>query len=126
MKRSWIGFALLLVLLGGSLAVTWVMDAIHDPIAEDLEQAAECALLGDWVNAAIFSQRAEKNWEEWEHFRGCFADHTPIEEIDGFFATVEVYCAAQEDVAFAAACAETAEKVEAVGDAHGLFWWNVL
>lgn len=124
MKRSWIGLIVLLVLLACSLLVTWAMDTIHDPIAEDLEQAAECALLGDWGNANRFCRRAAEAWEEWNHFRSCFADHTPVEEIQAELSAIEVYRAAQENVAFAAACAETAEKIEAVGDAHGLLWWN--
>lgn len=126
MKRSWIGFALLVLLLMAGLAVTWAMDAIHDPIAEDLAQAAECALLGDWANAERFSRQAEESWEKWEHFRACFADHTPVEEVSAGFAEVHAYRAAEEHADFAAACGSLAEKVEAVGDAHGLFWWNVL
>ena len=45
MKRSWIGFALLLVLLAGGIAATWGMAKCHEPIARDLENAAKTALL---------------------------------------------------------------------------------
>ena len=51
MKRCWFGAGLLIVLLAVSLGVTWGMDKIHEPIAADLKQAAECAELGDWHNA---------------------------------------------------------------------------
>lgn len=37
MKRSWIGFVLLLVLLAGGIAATWGMAKCHEPIARDLE-----------------------------------------------------------------------------------------
>ena len=47
MKRSWIGFALLLVLLAGGIAATWGMAKCHEPIARDLENAAKTALQGD-------------------------------------------------------------------------------
>ena len=40
MKRSWIGFVLLLVLLAGGIAATWGMAKCHEPIARDLENAA--------------------------------------------------------------------------------------
>ena len=33
MKRSWIGFALLLVLQSGGIAATWVMAECHEPIS---------------------------------------------------------------------------------------------
>ena len=126
MKRSWFGFGILLVLLIAALLTTWAMDEIHEPIAGDLEQAAEYALLDDWENAELFYGRAAGKWEKWEHFRACFADHTPVEEISAAMAELEVYGIARENAAFAAACAETAEKVEAVGEAHGLVWWNFL
>lgn len=126
MKRSWFGLALLLVLLAGALLVTWTMERIHEPIARELEQAGACALAGQWHRAESLAEDAEVRWEKWAHFRGCFADHTPMEEIDGGFAQVKAYSQAGEPVDFAAACAQTARRVEAMGQAHGLNWWNVL
>ena len=49
-----------------------------------------------------------------------------MEEIDGGFAQVKAYSQAGEPADFAAACAQTARRVEAMGQAHGLNWWNVL
>ena len=126
MKRCWFGAGLLIVLLAASLGVTLGMDKIHEPIAADLKQAAECAELGDWHNAEEFSRRAEDAWNKWEHFRACFADHTPMEEIDALFAQVEVYAAAREEAEFAAGCAELSRRMEAMANAHGAQWWNVL
>lgn len=126
MKRSWIGLVLLLVLLVSSLLTTWAMNRIHEPIEADLQQASEYAILGDWVNADKFFHQAKENWEKWEHFRACFADHTPAEEIDGGFAMLEIYRVTREDAAFAAGCNELARKAAAVGEAHGLVWWNIL
>ncbi len=126
MRRSRIGFFLLLVLLAGALGVTWGMEKIHEPIARELEQAADRALAGDWESADALSEDAALRWERWAHFRGCFADHTPMEEIDGILAEVSVCRAAREKADFAAACACAARKVAAMGQAHGLSWWNVL
>jgi len=126
MKRSWIGFLLLVVLLAGSLLATGVMTRIHEPIEADLKQAAECAILGDWENTGRLLLQAEQEWKQWEHIRGCFADHNPVEEIDAALAQLKVYCAAQETVAFAGACCNLARKVAAVGEAHELVWWNLL
>lgn len=126
MKRCWFGLGLLIVLLAASLGVSWGMDRIHKPIAADLNQAAECALLGDWYNAEEFSRRAEAQWQKWEHFRACFADHTPTEEIGAELAAMAESREERETAEFAAACARTAKMVQAVGDAHGLYWWNLL
>lgn len=126
MKRSWIGLGLLLVLLAISLLVTWGMDRIHDPIAGALEQAAAETLQGDWENAGRLFDNARGSWEKWAHFRTCFADHSPVEEIDADFASLGVYRTAREDADFAAGCMELSEKVAAVGEAHGLVWWNIF
>ena len=126
MKRCWFGLVLLVVLLAVSLTVTWGMDRIHRPIAADLNQAAECAELGDWYHAEQFSQRAEENWVKWEHFRACFADHSPTEEVSQELAAMAQNRLEREEAEFAASCARAAKMVQAVGDAHALCWWNLL
>ena len=126
MKRVWFGAGLLIVLLAVSLIVTWGMDRIHTPIAGDLQQAAACAQLGDWPRAMEYSQRAEQSWKKWEHFRACFADHTPTEEVSAELAAMNTARQKQETTEFAASCARAAKMVQAVGDAHALCWWNLL
>lgn len=126
MKRSWIGCGMLVALLAVSLAVTWGMDRIHEPIARKLEDAADCALAGEWERAEALALDAGADWKKWTHFRGCFADHSPMEEIEANFAELEVYTAARETVSFAASCGQIARQVEAMGQAHGLTWWNLF
>lgn len=126
MKRGWIGLGLLLALLAGSIAVTRAMDRGHDPIARELETASDLALEGDWETAAALARNAKAEWEDKWNFGAAFADHEPMEEIDGLFAQVEVYVRAREEVSFAAVCAELSKRLEAMGDAHGLTWWNLL
>lgn len=126
MKRSWIGLGMLVALLILSLLVTVGMDRIHAPIARQLESAADYALAGDWDMASALASGAGTEWEKWAHFRGCLADHNPMEEIGANFAELEVYGIARETVAFAASCSEIAKQVQAMGDAHGMVWWNLL
>lgn len=126
MKRVWFGVGLLALLLAVSLAVTWSMDRIHQPIADDLRQAAVRGEQGDWSNAEAYSLRAEGAWHRWAHFRACFADHTPTEEVTAELAAMETARKARETADFTAACARAAEMVEAVGNAHALCWWNLL
>lgn len=126
MKRCWIGGALLLVLLAASLGVTWAMGEIHEPIQADLNRAAEAALAGDWNGGRLWFLRARDRWEQWEHFRACFADHTPAEDISAGFKALEVHCRIRELDDFAADCRELARKAAAMGEAHGLNWWNLL
>lgn len=126
MKRSWIGAGLLALLLASAALVTWGMDRVHEPIARELDSAAEFALSGNWDQAEALAKKADAAWQESRNFSACFADHGPMEEIDGDFAQLEVYANAREGVAFAAAAAQLSQKVQAMGDAHGLVWWNVL
>ena len=104
MKRSWIGFALLLVLLAGGIAATWGMAECHEPIARDLENAAKTALQGDMARGESLMLQARDAWGRSRHLGACFAAHTPMEEIAALFAQVEVYAAAREETDFAAGC----------------------
>ena len=126
MKRSWIGFVLLLILLLGSLLVTKTMVDIHEPIESKLLQSAEAAMDGDWNRAEELFYHAEADWKDSAHFRGCFADHNPAEEIDAAFSLLQVTCAAKDSVAFAGGCRSLARQVAAVGEAHELVWWNLF
>lgn len=126
MKRSWFGLGLLMLLLAVSLLSSWAMLAIHQPISRDLEQAGEVTLLGQFPEGRALAVRARAGWEKWAHFRACFSDHTPVEEIDAAFAELFSYGAAGEDAAFAAACSQLAQQVKAVGEAHGIYWWNLF
>ena len=126
MTRSWIGFILLVVLLLGCLLVTKTMVDIHDPLESRLLQAGQAAMDGHWVQAQELFRQAEEDWKEHAHFRGCFADHNPVEEIDAAFAMLRVTCAARDQVAFAGGCRSLARQVATVGEAHELTWWNLF
>lgn len=126
MKRSWIGFVLLILLLLGSIWSARMMDNIHNPIEGTLQQAAQCAMDGNWQKAGDFFRKAEESWKQWEHLRSCFADHTPVEEIDTDFEMLKICCAAKETISFTGGCLQLARQVAAVGEAHELVWWNLL
>lgn len=126
MKRGWIGFGLLALLLTGGLLVTWRMDRCHSAISKDLEQAVQYAIDEDWQMAAALTDKAHSDWDSAWGFSAAFADHGPMEEINGLFAELKVYEKIRKETDFAATCAELAEKISAMGDAHGLMWWNLL
>ena len=125
MKRSIFGFGLLAVLLLASLGVTEWMDTLHSPIADCLQQAQALAEK-DPAGAAALAQQAKKAWRDAEPLSACFADHNPMEEIGQEFAQLEIFADREEWVAFAASCGSLAEKVQAMSDAHGLKWRNIL
>ncbi len=126
MKRFWFGVILLIVMAAEGFLVTWGMAKVHDPVAENLTQAGEYALSGNWDKAEQISRDAKTFWDTHSLFRACFADHTPMEEINACFGELEIYCRMREETAFAASCMEVSEKVKAMGEAHGLVWENLL
>lgn len=126
MKRCWIGLGLLIVLLAGSIAVTWRMGRCHEPMTEAVTQAAERALDGDWGNALSLTEKARASWEKSWGISAAFADHEPMEEINGLFAELEVYAKARDGTGYAAVCAQLRTALEAMGEAHGFVWWNLL
>ena len=126
MKRSWIGFSLLLILLVVSLIVTGFMTRIHESIELDLRQAGRCALDRDWESAELFQRRALRTWRKWAHLRACFADHNPVEDIDADFAALEVYLQTRETISYSALSSALSSQVAAVGEAHEPVWWNLF
>ena len=126
MRRSRIGLWLLLILLGLGLLVTWAMERFHEPVAGELEAAADHAMSGSWERAALLARFAREDWEKRQWFRAWFADHNPIEEIDGDFARLEIWSAEKDTLSFAAGCAELARKIRAMGEAHSLALENIL
>lgn len=120
MKRSWFGFALLMVILACALLVSWVMTSVHRPVSQSLQQAADFALAGDWEEARRAAKNAEQQWQAWNGVRLCFADHTPAQDIDSAFAELRAYSAKKVTADFAAACLSLKERVDAMGKAHGL------
>ena len=126
MKRSWIGFGMLLVILALSLLATGMMTRIHEEVALELKQSEECALLGDWDNVHLFLTRARRNWTKQEHLRSCLMDHTPAEEMDAAFAALEVYRQGKDSLTYRAACATLVNRMEALAEAQKLTWWNIF
>ena len=124
MKRCIFG-AVLLAAVG--LACLWTGAALNrftEPVCRDLELAREEALAGSWDGAREHSLAAQKAWTGKWHGLASAADHTPLEDIDDLFARLEVFRQLEKDDEFAALCAQLSCRLEAVGNAHTLSWWN--
>lgn len=126
MKRLWIGVGLLVFLLVSGLVMPEIIDACHEPVVADLEQAAELAMAGRWEKARYLSDRAEESWEEKRPVTASFAEHEPMDEIDGLFAQLEVYAEARDAVLYSGTCVYLSSKLEALGDYHDMTLWNLL
>ena len=126
MKRSWIGLFLLILLFAGSLLASHVMVTVHTDSAENLEQAAQFAMEGNWPAAAFLTAQAQSSWKRYDFLRAALANHSPSEEIDAHFAVLSIYGSAKDSVNFAALSRQIANKIHAIGDAHSLKFHNLL
>lgn len=126
MKRLWIGIFFLVALLLGTIAGSLAMDAIHDPISNQLREASDAAQAQDWARADTLTQQAHARWSHYWALTASFADHNPMDDIDALFAELEVYRAQREAVHFAATCAHLSELSRAMEESHNLSLWNLL
>lgn len=126
MKRTMWGSLILLVLLIGGLVVSFGMRAVHSDICRLLQQAEAAAEGEDWQNATSLAKEAQLAWEKHHAFTASFADHNPMDELDGLFAELMVYMQNRESPHFSATCARLAVLAKSMADSHGLQWWNVL
>lgn len=126
MKHFWVGIALLAALLGLSLWVMWFLTDIHEPIRQDLDDAAEAVLSGDWDRGRDLAAQAEAAWEQKRNLIAALSSHLAIEEIDSLFRQLSVYARSGDPIVYAAACRELACLTDAASEAHQLTWWNLL
>lgn len=126
MKRIYLGLGILAILLCVALLVSAVMDRLHAPIAQDLQDAALAAKNGDWESAATLAGSAADRWQHCKRFTAALADHSPMDDMEGLFAELEVYLQQREMPHFAATCRHLAYLAGAMGDNHAMSWWNLL
>lgn len=126
MKRSIFGVGMLGFLLVACLLAQNRMAAAHSPTAKLVEKAGQLALAEDWEGAETAFRQAAQRWQDCRSLTASLADHTPMEDVEGLFAQLEIFAEQQETTQFAALCRELAGRVEAMADAHVMSLWNVL
>lgn len=126
MKRSIWGVGILIALLILSIAIAKGMHQVHYRISDLLSQAAAAAEQDDWQKADQLARQAEAQWQQHHAFTAAFADHTPMDELDGLFAELIVFLENRESPHFASTCARLSLLAQSMADSHGVQWWNVL
>ncbi len=126
MKHFWLGVSILLVFLLLGCWVGFTMDTMHTEVSGLLQQAAQAALAQELDTAVPLARQARAVWQQNWKKTAAVADHSPMDGIDSLFAELEVYAEAGEAPHFAACCAQLAQLVQAMGEAHTFSWWNLL
>ena len=122
----WTGVLILALLLGLTLGISWAMNAIHSPLQQSLERAADAALKGDISQAQQLGDQAKQRWDTFRKAIAVVADHTPMDEIDQLFGQMRAYAYAEEETELAACCAQLSRLIQSMADAHILTWWNLF
>lgn len=126
MKRFWLGVGILAGMLVLGILVTHYAARVHEPIGKALLEAGEQALEGNWAEADAYFRQARSRWEDSRDLTAVVTDHTPMEQIDAMFRSLEVWRQQRQSARFSAGCAELSACVEAVADAQGVNWWSVF
>ena len=126
MKRERLGLWLLVLLLILGLLSSRRMATDSSLMAHTLDQAGILALEGDWEGVDRLVRKARGRWEGNWHLAAALTDHEPMEEVDSQLAQLEIYRQQREGLAFAALCAQISSRIEDIGDAQALNWWNLL
>lgn len=126
MKRFWLGTSLLIFFLALGLVVSVAMDSAHLEIAEDLETASSLVLEESFSQGWALAKKAQSRWQACWSWTAAVADHAPMDEIDGLFAQLTAFEDPEDKVHYAATCAQLAQLVEAMAQAHRLSLENLL
>ena len=126
MKRILTGLSILIVLLILSVAISAGMHKVHYRISDLLQQAEQAASADNWQDADRLARYAAGQWQQYRRFTAAFADHTPMDELDGLFAELLVFLEEQEVPHFTSICARLSLLSQSMADSHSIRWWDVL
>ena len=126
MKRLWIGVGLLAVMLVSGILVPEFLHGCHDAVVTDLDRAAETAMAEQWAETEEFLHRAEEKWQKKRPVTASFADHEPMDDIDGLFEQLKIFARARDPVAFGSTCVYLSSQLKALGDYHEFSLWNLF
>ena len=126
MNRIWLGIGLLVVFLAFGLWSSFAVDAVYEPITQQLEEASAAALAGDLPGGAALAKEAQDSWHRYWRKTASLSNHAPMDEIDALFLRLQAFADAGNAPDFAANCAQLSALVDACAEAHRLTWWNLL
>lgn len=120
MKKMWIGVGLLVLLFGMGIFMGWWFPTVHDPVGQQLRQAQESCLAGDWQETEQAFYAAKLQWEKYRDITAMLCDHDPQDQMETLFAEAEVYCRTRDGEHFPPTCARLAAMSDAMEDLHRL------
>ena len=124
--RLFLGVLILTLLLALCLSTSFLMRAIHQPIGQQLSEAAELALGDQPEEGMQLARQAYVRWQTYHSVTASFADHNPMDDTDTLFQEMLIYGQTAEIPHFAACCRQLAVLTQAMYDAHRFSLKNLL
>lgn len=126
MKRLWIAAALLLFLLGASLANAWYARNVTDGMRERLRQAQTSAEQGDWSRAEALTRQVYEDWQGRHFYFHTTMRHSDTDQVLREFRAVLEYIRLQEPDQYNAANADLMAQLELLAEMEQPTIVNVL
>ena len=126
MKRLWIAAALLLALLGASLANAWYAQSLTDSMREQLRLAQALTKQDDWDKAELLTRQAYEDWQKNHFYFHTAMRHSDTDQILRAFRSVLEYLELQEPDQYNAANADLMAQLELLAEMEQPSAANVL
>lgn len=126
MKRLVIAAALLLSVLGATVANSHYLTDMTDGFSQQLKQAAVLADDGSWPRALELTEQTLAVWEAHDFYLHTLLRHTDIDNIRLTFHEVIEYLRLAEPDQYTAANAKLITQLELLAEAERLNLKNVL
>jgi len=126
MKRLWVAAALLLALLGASLANAWYAQDLTDSMREQLRLAQTMAEQDHWTEAETLTRQAYEDWQSQRFYFHTVMRHSDTDQILRAFRSVLEYLKLQEPDQYNAANADLMTQLELLAEMEQATVVNVL
>ena len=126
MKRLWIAAALMVFLLGASLANGWYARKLTGEMGESLRQAQLLAEQEDWGRAEALTRQVYEDWQSHHFYFHTVMRHGDTDEILRTFRAVLEYLRLREPDQYNAANADLVAQLELLAEMEQASMVNVL
>ena len=126
MKRFWIAAAILLCLIGGSIAGSLYIQSTAGKLTRQLERVVFCAEQQDFKAAEREAEAALAQYEKAEPFLMICIKTTPLEKIEEQFKALPVYAREKDRVLLIAGTVRVSALIEQIRQTEQLSIVNLF
>ena len=126
MKRLWIAVAILLAMLGSTLANSWYLNNTISAYTRQLTLAHEQAEENHWDTASDLTSQVAQRWHKHDFYFHVMLPHRDIDEIHLTFQEVEEYLKLEEADQYNAANAKLIAQLGLLSEMEQLNLKNIL